>query len=557
MKNNLKQVFTRSAFAIGALVLCSQSFAQVDTTKKGGQAITITSAYQPELIVPAKISFYGAQLPADTNKYLRPYLVPAQNLYYTYQPIPLRPLALQADTNLYLGGRNYVKVGFGSLTTPYLNAGISVGDGKTGLATITADYIGSKGKDIKFQDYSQLNVKLAGSYFLAKNELYGSLGFHKNDWYQYGYNQTLYNFNKSDLKQGLQDIAFAVGIKNTTALDYGLSYNPSLQVNLFSNTDKATETSLRLFVPVSAQFGNGFGARVELDADVNNYKTKGLGAGNVAFNNNLISAAPSLTYTSDYINFSGGVRPTWNNGEFKLLPNIVGEARIADQGFSILGGWVGRYLKNSYRNLTAINPFLDPITFQKNTKEVEYYGGIRASLAKRFSLFAKAGLVKYTDLPIFINDTAAAAGNDKAFIVSNEKSINNFRIQGDLSYIDAGKFTLTGGFTLNAFTGTKQNDKAWHTIPLQIRSSVRFFPIKNLTVKGDLNVFSGSKYVVKGNQNFTTKGGTDLSAGFEYKINKQFSVWADANNLLNSKYERWNNYQVYGINFLGGILVRF
>ncbi len=557
MKNNLNQHFAKSAVVIVSLLLGATSFAQVDTANKKGQAITITSAYQPELITPAKISFYGAQLAADTNKYLRAYLVPAQNLYYTYQPIPLRPLALQADTNLYLGNRNYLKAGFGSLTTPYVNAGISVGDGKTGLATITADYIGSKGKDIEFQDYSQLNLKMAGSYFLPKNELYGSLGYHKNDWYNYGYDHNAFTFNKADIKQALQNIAFTAGFKNTTALEYGLSYNPSLQVDVFSNTDKASETSLRLFVPVSAQFENGFGARVEVDADINNYKSKSLGAANVSFNNNLISAAPSLTYTSEYINFSGGVRPTWNNGEFKLLPNIVAEARIADQGFSILGGWVGRYIKNSYKNLTAINPYLAPVTFQNNTQEVEYYGGIRASLAKKFTIFAKAGIVKYKDLPLFINDTSAASGNAKDFIVSNEQRINNFRIQGDLSYIDAGKFTLTGGFTLNAYTGMKDNDKAWHTIPLQIRSSVRFFPIKDLTVKGDLNLFSGSKYIVKGNTDLTTKGGTDLSAGLEYKINKQFSVWADANNLLNSKYERWNNYQVYGINFLGGIIVRF
>ena len=40
------------------------------------------------------------------------------------------------------------------------------------------------------------------------------------------------------------------------------------------------------------------------------------------------------------------------------------------------------------------------------------------------------------------------------------------------------------------------------------------------------------------------KGGTDISAGAEFKINKQFSAWLDFDNILNSKYERWNNYPV-------------
>ena len=57
------------------------------------------------------------------------YTVPSQNLFYAYQPISLRPLALQQDTNLYLGIRNYIKVGYGNYSTPYVNAGFSFGDG--------------------------------------------------------------------------------------------------------------------------------------------------------------------------------------------------------------------------------------------------------------------------------------------------------------------------------------------------------------------------------------------------------------------------------------------
>jgi hypothetical protein len=53
------------------------------------------------------------------------------------------------------------------------------------------------------------------------------------------------------------------------------------------------------------------------------------------------------------------------------------------------------------------------------------------------------------------------------------------------------------------------------------------------------------------------KGGTDLSAGAEFKLNKQFSVWLDFDNLLNSQYERWNNYPVYGFQVIGGVIVHF
>ncbi|MBS1733452.1 MAG: hypothetical protein JST02_09165, partial [Bacteroidetes bacterium] len=57
--------------------------AQRDTTK---QTINITSSYQPVLRNAVKINFSGSQLIADTSTTVRPYIIPAQNLFYSYQP---------------------------------------------------------------------------------------------------------------------------------------------------------------------------------------------------------------------------------------------------------------------------------------------------------------------------------------------------------------------------------------------------------------------------------------------------------------------------------------
>ena len=53
------------------------------------------------------------------------------------------------------------------------------------------------------------------------------------------------------------------------------------------------------------------------------------------------------------------------------------------------------------------------------------------------------------------------------------------------------------------------------------------------------------------------KGGSDLSAGAEFKINRQFSAFLDVNNIFGNKYERWHQYEVYGLNVLGGIIIHF
>ena len=236
------------------------------------------------------------------------------------------------------------------------------------------------------------------------------------------------------------------------------------------------------------------------------------------------------------------------------MPDIYGEVQVKDKSFALQAGWVGRLIKNSYKNLTLINPYLAPVSTQLNTKETEYYGGIKASVAKHFNLSAKAGLVRYKNLPFFINDTAT---DNKSFKISNEESVNNFRIHGDVGYINQDKFSLTAGITFNGYTSFTTNDRAWHTMPVEIKGSLRWWAFKTILIKSDLYIFDGSNYLAKGNKAVPMKGGTDLSAGVEVKLNKNFSVWADANNILNSKYERWHSYEVYGANFLGGILLNF
>ncbi len=150
--SHIKSFFLLSPACLFSMVC----FAQKDTARK--QTIDITSSYKPVLRNAVKINFSATHLIADTSKSVGPYKVPPQNLFYTYQPASLRPLAITQDSNLNLGIRNFLKAGFGNYSTPYVSAGFSFGDGKTALVNIYGDYISSKGS-VKNQDYVGLNLK--------------------------------------------------------------------------------------------------------------------------------------------------------------------------------------------------------------------------------------------------------------------------------------------------------------------------------------------------------------------------------------------------------------
>ena len=534
-------------------LLYFSAIAQRDTTKK--QSIEITSSFKPVLRSSAKINFSASNLVADTGHGFITYQIPAQNLFYTYKPMSLKPLALSQDTNLDLGMRNFIKAGFGSYTTPYLKAGFSFGDGKTSLINVYADYIASKGK-IQNQDYNQLNLKAAGSYFTERNEWYGSAGIHQNDFYLYGYNHLLHNYNKADLLQRLTNVQLTAGFKNKDQNETGINYNPNLAINIFSNQNKLSESSIMLEVPVEKIIDDVFTVKVTVKADITSYATKNFIPTDVKFNNNIFYIAPELRYATPLLSLHGGVTPAWDNNKLSVLPNIYGEAQLKDKPFLLQAGLVGRFIKNTYQNLSAINPYLAPVTAQQNTKEIELYGGIKTSVGKHFNFSAKAGVISFTNLPFFINDTAQGS-DGKSFKIANDRKLTDLRIHADMSFVSQDKFTITGGLTFNGYTGLSDNARAWGTIPFELTGSLRWWAFKQVMLKGDFKSFTGGPYLLSNNISKSLSGAADLSAGVEVVIKKNISGWFDINNLFNNKYQRWNNYEVYGLNVMAGVIFKF
>ncbi|MEP6594525.1 MAG: hypothetical protein ABJA71_01210 [Ginsengibacter sp.] len=525
------------------------SFAQNDTTKR--QTIDITSSYKPVLKDVVKINLSASPLVADTFRQRLAYDIPAQNLFFAHQPISLKPLALTQDTGLQLGVRKYVKAGFGNLSTPYINAALSFGDGRTSLFNLYGNYISSKGR-IKNQDFSEIKLKATGSYFTPNNEAYGSAAIGVNEYFLYGYDHALHTFSKDDIMRKYQDIALTAGFRNTTVNDFKLNYNLNAGAHVFSRENKISESTLMLEAPVEKRFGEKVAFKVAVRADLTNFTDK-TGPVDAKFNNNLFQISPELVYYSDVFTFHGGVTPSWDNSELSVLPNLYGEAQLQHNILMVQAGWVGKYIYNTFRSLSITNPYMKDPSFLLNTKEVQFYGGIKATPGKHFSFNAKAAFFTYHNMPLFINDSS----DGKSFYISNESKMNNLQLHGDLNYVSQDKFTLSAALDLNTYTGLKDNVDAWHLIPVQLTGSLRWNAFKQVLLKADVFAFSKISVLLPNNVESKLKGSADISAGAEFKITNKFSAWLDLNNIFNNKYERWNNYPVYGLNVIGGVIVHF
>ncbi len=536
----------RTAILLFTSVFISGILFGQDSIRK--REVSVTSTFKPVLKEAAKINFNATPPTADTTRPRLQYSIPNQNLVLGYLPGTLKPLALGADT----GGRwdnwNYAKIGYGSLNTPYFETGLSLGDGNTAGLNIYGKHISSKGK-IEHQDYSNTAVELNGFLKAGKNiELFGRMIGKEDKYNKYGYEPKTLVLSEDSLKVNLQTFSTRIGFRNIERGQLGISYAPELQVDVFNDRLKNRETNAYFNLPLRKTVGGNFEADVAFEGNVNRYSPDN----KKTIKSSYFSIAPSLLVKSENVYLQAGIRPSWDNSEFKLLPNILVEASSADRSITLMGGWIGHLRSNSYQSFANFNPYIWAPDYVNNSRIQEIYGGIKGALTDHFSYSAKLGYNTITNQPLFKNDTITG----RNFLVINKPKIKAFNFTGEIGYNVGEQFSLKSVLKMNRYLDLDEFGKAWGLLPLEFTTSMRLQVLKDLYVKGDFLAFSGGPYQTKSDEG-KTGGAMDVSAGLEFQVVKNVKLWAQFNNIFNKEYQRWKQYPVYGFNFLGGIVFSF
>jgi len=535
---------------LAAVLLTGKVYSQKDTS--GQKAVEIVSGFKPVLKESAKINFGATPASPDTTKAKLTYDIPNQNLLFAYQPGTLKPLALEIDTSGAFDNSSYVKAGFGSLRTPFIQAGISLGDGKTAGLNIYARHVASESKR-PFQKFSETDIKLSGFFKFNKMEWNASLGMMRDRSYKYGFEPQTLTFPTDSLKQNFQTIAGRVGFHNINKTAFGLTYSPEIRIDVFSDHLNNSESNTVVDLPLQKTIAKIFEVNLGLTFDLTRLSPKNKSA----INNTIYYISPSVLFKTRKINLQAGIRPSWDNGEFKLFPNVLAEIGTADERFFLHAGWTGYVRKTTYQYLASINPWLWMPAEFRNTWIEERFAGFRGTVGNHFTYAAKAAYNTWKNQPLFIND-ASALGGGKSFVVINAPEVKVFNIGGQLGFNVEEKFSVTAGWTMNQFTDLRKDDlRAWGLLPLELTSAMRVQVLKDLWLKGDLFAWTGPRYLRKDGLTDRLKGAIDLNAGVEFRITKNINLWTQFNNITNKKYQRWNQYPVYGFNFLGGVVFSF
>lgn len=547
-KEYVTPIFKGIGVVIMSIVMPFFSSGQKDTSKR--QTIDIISSYKPSLRNVSKINLTASPINVDTTTPNLNYNIPPLYLNFAYKQITLKPLALNIDTFLQVGSRKYIKFGLGNYSTPFIQSGLSFGDIKNNLLNLSAGFISSKGK-IEHQDFSSFNIKGAGSFFYTKNEIYGGFGYMFNQFYQYGFDHTLYNFSKDAIRKSYNDFSVNLGFRNYVLNENKVNYNPNIEVHYYSIKNGVHETETSLNIPIEKTLSDHLIASFLLKEDISVFKNT-LSALPVKINKNLFQLKPALNYHSNLYIVHVGLIPAFESKRTFLLPDISTSIQLRSN-LLLETGLKGSITKNNFRILSGENPYMEYPEFINNSREVKFYSGLRSKIRNHMDLYGAISFIRMNNIPLFVNDTISGKG----FYVKNESKMNDLNIHGEVRFYSQNKFSINSVLDVNTYSGLADNANAWGLIPLKFTGEIRWDILKDVVVKGSLHAFSGIPVILKHKIEKRLPSAADLSLGMDVKLSESFYIWFEINNLLNNKYQRWYNYDVYGIHALGGLIYHF
>jgi hypothetical protein len=519
------------------------------------RTVTVTSSFKPFLKNAAKLNFSAATPVIDSSKIPVGYNVPSQNLFFLYQPVAIKPLALAVDSGYQWDNHHYVKLGAGNFSSYFGELGLSFGDGKRSITNLKGNFLTSTGHAFA-QQASRWGLDALTIFNSATEHEWAAHAFYNaQTQYEYGFQPSTLALTKENLLREYNTVGIDLGMRNKMANSFGITYHPQLSFVRFSDNREQFNNDLVVKLPVSKSFGKIYSFDLGLTADMTNAQlnTGGI-VGPSKFNNNLYYITPAINFKTPNVKLHAGIKPSWDNKNFYMLPDFTAEGRLSDAGISLEAGWIGYFQKNTYRTLAGYNPWVSTEFIQLfNTRFKEQYAGIKGSPGDHFTFEGRVSLLQIDNQPLFYNDNY----DGRTFSVVYEPNMKAFRVHGEVGYTEQEKFSFLAAATYTNYHSLSKEAKPWGLLPLEVTGTLKWKLMKDLQLRADVFAWDGAYYREKTLEQRKSDPAADLNIGAEFTILPKLNLWLQMNNLLNSRYQRWNQYEVLGFNVLGGIVYSF
>lgn len=294
----------------------------------------------------------------------------------------------------------------------------------------------------------------------------------------------------------------------------------------------------------------------------------------------IASYAPSVFIEEDRFTLQIGAEVSFfndaerNESKVFIYPKVEANYRVIPDNLIAYAGVDGGLDQNSFRSFVMNNPFVSSnLTIVPTDRQYESFVGAKGS-SGQFSYNARASYKNEDARALFRNNNGPnpeffeQANMIRPFEVGNSfgvvyDNLQTLAFDAEANYDFSQNFNLGINFNYSIFS-TDNQEEAWN-LPNLYTAVVSHLQLNKKWSLGaslfyvgerkDLEVFGPSDDLQS--EIIDVDGFLDLSLNVNYRLNKQLSVFFLGNNLVGGNYERWNNYQVQGLQLMGGLTYQF
>ncbi len=288
-------------------------------------------------------------------------------------------------------------------------------------------------------------------------------------------------------------------------------------------------------------------------------------------------ANPSLVILRDNLTINLGAAIYYSidegndDNDLFIYPKVTASYRLLEESVTAYGGLEGGLFQNSYRDAVLQNPFVSPtLLIAPTNKLYDAYVGLKGKISDLVSYNIKGSYVSENSKPLFVSNRRNTSllepegydyGNSFSYRYDDIKTISGY---GELKFEVNKKFTL--GMSAEYFQYTLEKEAiAWNLPELKASATIDY--------QINTNWFAGAQLFYQGERKdidnlavavidqpeptITLDAFFDANVNLGYRLSDKLSFFVKGNNLMGENYQRWANFPVQGIQFLGGVTYKF
>lgn len=453
---------------------------------------------------------------------------------------------------------NYAKLGFGRYATPLVKVWFANAEKENTRYGVDFTHFSAHADTLKLRNFREDYGGIWGNTTYKKVALGGKASFYNAAYWHYADTTTFASeaARKDSLRMGFTRIELRGNVASSDRASKKFRYYVPAGLQLYSDRYSNTEADLGINPQISYHPSD----KVQLQVAA---------AGNVIFgtigdtsaSRSLLDVTAKLSYThGNRLWISGGYRygffrnQSESAGVSLHVPLAEVRYMVLPEQLSVAAGVTGGLTHQRYADLMATNRFLaDSVALKATREKWNLYATLNGNIKSKFNYNVRFFYRQVLNQPIFY-----AAPSMAYFTVLYDSLTKNFGINVEGNYQVQGKWTTGFVIRYNHFSTFDTSLRVFHIPPMYMELNGSFSPIKKLTLRTAIFVYGATPMTVTSDGAINTRSTVpDLNLEAMYQIGSRFSVWAEANNLLNVSYNRWINYLERPLDYKFGISVSF